>query len=410
MPATVGVPPLQFRVVEALQEREHQLAEAQRLTHLGSWSWEFATGEVTWSDELYRILGETPQAFVATSDAVVARVRSDHRARVRAALNTVIERNSTSCVYECVVVRPDGEQRWVSGRAEAVVDWAGEMVRIHGTCRDVDHERSVERALSERVRQISALARVSGDIVMLFAGDGTVQFSNSPDEQVSDPLRLGGGARWRRRIKPDDADRVAEELTRLLATPGATTAIEFGWERDDGSWGFAEGVRHNGSDDPAIDGTAFTIRDITDRHTTAARFAHQALHDPLTGLANWELFDDLSRRALARAARHGWSTGFLMVNIDRFRDVNEELGRDGGDEILVHVAQRLSAIFRSSDVVARAPDSVALSAQMSSWSCASGSIRPTWPCCSLGEFPAFSGDRSILREALPRSPRRSVSR
>jgi diguanylate cyclase (GGDEF)-like protein len=82
------------------------------------------------------------------------------------------------------------------------------------------------------------------------------------------------------------------------------------------------------------------------------------LHDPLTGLANWQLFAYRAATALARASRNGWSTALLVIDIDRFHQINDEFGHASGDRVLMEVAKRLDASFRAYDSIARPDEGV----------------------------------------------------
>jgi diguanylate cyclase (GGDEF)-like protein/PAS domain S-box-containing protein len=80
---------------------------------------------------------------------------------------------------------------------------------------------------------------------------------------------------------------------------------------------------------------------------------HQALHDSLTGLPNRLLFRERIEQALLRAARHGEQVAVLLMDLDRFKEVNDALGHHAGDELLMEIGRRLPAVLRSSDTVAR---------------------------------------------------------
>jgi diguanylate cyclase (GGDEF)-like protein len=84
-----------------------------------------------------------------------------------------------------------------------------------------------------------------------------------------------------------------------------------------------------------------------------AELRHQALHDHLTGLANRALLDDRVTHALSLARRRGESVALLLVDLDDFKRVNDSLGHAVGDQVLVAVAERLSACVRQSDTLAR---------------------------------------------------------
>ena len=95
------------------------------------------------------------------------------------------------------------------------------------------------------------------------------------------------------------------------------------------------------------------IEDITDRKDAERRLAHQALHDPLTGLCNRLLLTDRIRSALARSDRLEGSVAVLFIDLDRFKAVNDTYGHDVGDQVLCAVAERVGSAVRPDDTVAR---------------------------------------------------------
>ena len=96
-----------------------------------------------------------------------------------------------------------------------------------------------------------------------------------------------------------------------------------------------------------------TMRDISERKAHTDALEYQALHDALTGLPNRSLFGDRLRQALLSARRNQNMFGVLLLDLDRFKDVNDALGHDRGDTLLQEVTARLRGVLRATDTVAR---------------------------------------------------------
>lgn len=97
----------------------------------------------------------------------------------------------------------------------------------------------------------------------------------------------------------------------------------------------------------------FSERDITEERILTAQLSHQALHDPLTALANRALFEDRLSQAHARVVRHGGTGAVLLIDLDDFKGVNDSHGHFVGDQLLVAMAARLTDVTRESDTLCR---------------------------------------------------------
>jgi len=95
------------------------------------------------------------------------------------------------------------------------------------------------------------------------------------------------------------------------------------------------------------------VEDITDRKALEDELVHRSLHDQLTGLPNRFLFQDRLRHALERGHRDDTPTCVLIIDLDSFKAINDELGHPMGDAVLVAFADRLRAVLRASDTAAR---------------------------------------------------------
>jgi diguanylate cyclase (GGDEF)-like protein len=105
--------------------------------------------------------------------------------------------------------------------------------------------------------------------------------------------------------------------------------------------------------DGRIEMVTVIAKDITERKQAENKLTHMATHDFLTGLPNRILFNDRLTMALAQAQRHQQKLCVMLLDLDYFKDVNDTLGHSVGDKLLRIVGERLTALLRTSDTVAR---------------------------------------------------------
>ncbi len=125
---------------------ERLLLASQKITHVGSWEWDRTSGEVNWSDELYRIFGLRPQQDKITIERLLAPLPPEERARAREEARKSIEQGSPF-TFDHRIVHPDGRGRVVEVRGEAVRDEAGRVRGLIGTCQDVTERREHEERI-----------------------------------------------------------------------------------------------------------------------------------------------------------------------------------------------------------------------------------------------------------------------
>jgi diguanylate cyclase (GGDEF)-like protein/PAS domain S-box-containing protein len=151
-------------------------------------------------------------------------------------------------------------------------------------------------------------------------------------------------------LHPDDAHAVVARLLDQSRGRGESFRGECRWATAAGGWVSTETTFTNLEDHPDVGGWVLNTRDISERKTLEAELVRQALHDPLTGLANRTLFTD---RAAHAFEQRGTAAAVLFCDLDDFKRVNDVLGHHAGDELLTEVAVRLRRCVRAGDTVAR---------------------------------------------------------
>jgi diguanylate cyclase (GGDEF)-like protein/PAS domain S-box-containing protein len=153
---------------------------------------------------------------------------------------------------------------------------------------------------------------------------------------------------------PEDINIASEAHQRIISGESEQERYVKRFMRKDGRVIYVEC-----SKTPARDASGVTInfvtslRDITEERTLTEQLSHQALHDPLTGLANRALFEDRLAQAHARILRQGGQGAVLLLDLDDFKEVNDSHGHLMGDRLLVAVARRLELVTRASDTICR---------------------------------------------------------
>jgi PAS domain S-box-containing protein len=163
---------------EAILRSERELAEAQRITHLGSWDWDIRNDVHHWSDEFYRIFGLRPQESGATFEAFLASVHPDDRSSVRQANIESISDPGKTYNIEYRVVRPDGAERVVHARGEVFFDTDRRPLRMVGTLLDITESKRAEEALRESERKYRELVQLANSVILRWKYDGTISFIN----------------------------------------------------------------------------------------------------------------------------------------------------------------------------------------------------------------------------------------
>lgn len=221
---------------------------------------------------------------------------------------------------------------------------ARRMVAVH---------EAEKRSLQQSEQQLSSMIRNASDIITIIDAEGMRRYVSPVVERVlgHSAETLTGKLSFEL-VHPDDRAEVQRVLDQVRGQ-GASMHTECRLRHAGGEWRHFAVVLTDLPDEPGIQGVLATFRDVTDRVEFEQKLSYQAFHDTLTGLPNRALFMDRLEHSLARSARAGGGVAVVFVDIDNFKVVNDSLGHEAGDKLLVMVADRLRACARSSDTVAR---------------------------------------------------------
>jgi len=330
------------RAEESVRRSEEQYRRIVETTREGIWQID-AAGRTTYANRrMADLLGRTVEELRGASPLDF--MDEDERARLVARLE--LRRQGESRQGESRYRRKDGADVWVLASSNPLFDEQGRYAGALSMMMDITERKRAEETLRRSEAHLRAV--VTNAPIILFAVDRdgrcTLLESASLATIGVAPGQAIGASIWDViRAVPEMHDDVrralaGEDLTVRCVVRGLVFDTRYTPLRD------AEG---------RPDGFICVVIDISERARAEEALAHQALHDPLTGLPNRRLLSDRLEQSLLSAQRTRASLALLLLDLDRFKEVNDTFGHHHGDALLREVGARLAGLLRATDTVAR---------------------------------------------------------
>jgi len=379
-------------ITKDLRESEASLGRAQRIAHLGNWSLDSETGEMSWSAEMNRIFGHAATSTARRYEDFLGNIHPRDRKVLEQALQQAVKAGQ-DCDIEHRIVTKSGA-RWVHTIVRR--SQQGPKVLLNGTIRDInDRKLAVLRLTVEHgVTQLVAGATDPNEVMpgIIEAMCTGLSFECGSHWSLDkDGALLQSNASW-----GENAPAIAEflALTRKMSVPSGVDLPGRAWAGHEplvltdvsSEQGFsrtaaalqaglrgalalpivaagrifgvvelfsAEAVQPDEALIQLLKSLSAQIGQSFQRKLAEDQLRFIATHDSLTDLPNRSLFNERLRHALHQSTRYSRGIAVMFIDMDRFKVVNDSLGHGAGDRLLQDSAKRLAECLRESDTVAR---------------------------------------------------------
>ncbi|MDT8993004.1 EAL domain-containing protein [Curvibacter sp. APW13] len=346
------------RYVREHAERERldgMLTAVQHVSLVGCAESDYEHGTVYWTEGIYRILDADPDTYTPTLSSISAFLSPQAKSDLMETLHDPAQPTRQELEQELITLT--GRRIWV--RTLATMEWkGGRVAKRTSVMQDITEFKLAQASLRESEERWKLALESAGDGVWdwhldtgheYFSPRLVEMYGFEADELALHPDELD------RRTHPDDLAQMRQDREDHFAGRTPSYHNEHRIQCRDGSWKWilSRGmvIRRDAQGKPLR--MIGTHTDITVRKEAEAAIRHQAMFDALTGLPNRRMLRDRLEQEIKRCQRDNQQLAVLFMDLDHFKEINDTLGHDQGDVLLVEAARRIQGCLRASDTVAR---------------------------------------------------------
>jgi diguanylate cyclase (GGDEF)-like protein/PAS domain S-box-containing protein len=334
---------------DALRANAYLLSNAIRISHLGTWEWNILDNSEVWSEQQFRICGFEPDGCHPSFDVFLDLVHPDDREKVEQATELAL-RGEQDYDIEYRLVIANGEERIIHSQGEVYRNDNDQPFMMTGTSLDITEKHRREEAQRLAITVFNAVDEgvvvtdQKNRIVTVNPAFFSITGYALEDVAGFDPSFLSAG------MSPPT---LFEEMWAGLTEHGQWQGEMYNQRKNGEVYIQSLSIKLVRDKKGRITHHVGVFSDITEKKKSEHLIWEQANFDALTKLANRHMLQDRLQQEIKKARREDLSVALLIIDLDRFKEINDTLGHDMGDVLLIEASQRIAACVRTSDTVAR---------------------------------------------------------
>jgi diguanylate cyclase (GGDEF)-like protein/PAS domain S-box-containing protein len=353
-----------FYIVYRLETQKRKLSASnsilthvQQITKTGSWEYEVASDHLYWSDEVYRIFGETPQSFQVNYETFLSFVHPEDREKITNIYTKSIE-EKTNYTLRHRVVRKNGEVIWVNEIGTNTFNSEGEPVKTLGIVQDISETVLYETQIEEIKNKLENVINIQENIVIItngkeleFANQKLFDFFGYKDLEhflkynscICDFFIEDDRFFHLKKVLPHEKHWI-DSLLHLSPRERIVSMVD----RFDIPHAFIVAIKNYEENEYIVN-----FSDISDTVSENQTLQEQVVHDPLTKAYNRFYFTNKIKQIIESNQQKNLQTALIMLDIDHFKEVNDTFGHDVGDSVLVTLVNVIRRYSRYDDKLIR---------------------------------------------------------
>lgn len=336
---------------DALRQSQERLSLAIDASGIGLWDWSLPTDDIYHSN-FEQLLGYSSKELTGFMGHLKPLVHPDDYLMVKKAIVQHLRKRTPLYNVQYRMRHRRGHWIWVEDNGR-VVAWndEGRAIRMIGTRRDITKERTLE----ENLRLSASVFHQAAEAIFIMNRDFRILSVNPGFTQITGytEAETVGTRLTEMRMHYSDVHNMYVQIVSELEQKGEWQG-EFTEYRKNGEsfpqWLHVTNVRNDHNEITHYIGIC---NDLTSRREAEERLRYLSNYDKLTGFANRNLFRDRLHAAISAARDRSTQVALLYIDLDRFRQINDTLGHEVGDELLKKAAKRISSVNANADTISR---------------------------------------------------------